>query len=65
MAEPLIPTQTITKLTDAASELFRMLYALEGRAKIAAKDRLRAELLGLDVFRNDTTHEEPDEWRSP
>jgi hypothetical protein len=57
--------ETITKLTDAAGELFRLLYAQEGRAKAAAKERLRRALMDMDVFANSTTYEEPDDWRSP
>jgi hypothetical protein len=58
-------TATVTKLTDAAGELFRLLYAQEGRAKAAAKERLRRMLMDMDVFANPTTYEEPDDWRSP
>lgn len=60
-----LDTKTLTKLTDAASELFRLLYQQERAAKEAAKARLRRALFDMDVFRNDTTHEEPDDWRSP
>lgn len=58
-------TETITKLTDLAGELFRLLYVQEGAAKAAAKERLRRALLDVDVFANSTVHEEPDDWRSP
>lgn len=40
----------VTKLTDAASELFRVSYNLERKHKQAAKDRLAAELSGLDLL---------------
>lgn len=52
--------QTITKLTDAASELFRLLYRLELAQKVAVKDQLRRTLAETDVFRNSTEYEE---WR--
>jgi hypothetical protein len=63
VAEQTITTKTITKLTDAASELFRVLYAQERAAKDAAKSRLSRALFDVDVFRNGTEHEEPDDWR--
>ena len=55
-----LSVKTITKLTDAVSELFRQLYIQEGIAKAAAKERLRRALFDMDVFRNGTEHEE---WR--
>jgi hypothetical protein len=58
-----LSVNTITKLTDAASELFRLLYKLEQVQQAAVKERLRRTLAETDVFRNSTLHEEPDEWR--
>ncbi|MEC3976228.1 hypothetical protein [Amycolatopsis sp. H20-H5] len=64
MTEPVrMSVKTITALTDAASALFRLLYDMEQAQKAAATERLRTELQNLDLFRNDTRHEEPDEWR--
>jgi hypothetical protein len=63
MAEPVhVTTVTITKLTDAASALFSLLYVLERAHKAAAKERLRTELMNLDVFANSTLDGEPDDW---
>lgn len=61
MAEPVrLTAKTITKLTDAASALFRLFYDLEEAQKLTAKDKLRRTLAETDVFRNSTDHEE---WR--
>jgi hypothetical protein len=63
MAEPVyLTTATITKLTDAASALFRVLYDLEQERKAAVKERLHAELLNLNVFAHSTLEGEPDDW---
>lgn len=64
MAEPIyFSTKTITKLTDAASDMFRLLFEQERTAKAVAKERLRRVLLEVDVFRNSTVHEEPEDWQ--
>lgn len=65
VAKPSLDAKTVTKLTDAAQTLFLTLFELEQRYKVAAKRNLqrRPALLDLDVFRNDTEHEEPDEWQ--
>jgi hypothetical protein len=61
VAEPVrLTAKTITKLTDAASALFRLFYDLEEAQKLTAKDKLRKTLAETDVFRNSTEHEE---WR--
>jgi hypothetical protein len=61
VAEPVrLTAKTITKLTDAASALFRLFYDLEEAQKLTAKDKLRRTLAETDVFRNSTDHEE---WR--
>jgi hypothetical protein len=61
VAEPVrLAAKTITKLTDAASALFRLFYDLEEAQKLTAKDKLRKTLAETDVFRNSTEHEE---WR--
>lgn len=61
VSEPVrLTAKTITKLTDAASDFFRLLYRLELAQKVAAKDQLRQTLAETDVFRNSTEHEE---WR--
>ncbi len=63
MAEPVrLTVTTITKLTDAASALFSLLYGLERAQKVVAKERLRAELMNLDVFAHSTLDGEPDDW---
>jgi hypothetical protein len=64
MAEWLFTVEIITKLTDAAAELFGVLYAQEGVVKAAAKERLRRAPFDIDVFTNSTVYEEPDDWRS-
>lgn len=64
MAERLVSTETITKLTDMAGELFRLLYAHERASKASAKERLQRALMDTDVFANPTMYEEPDDWRS-
>lgn len=64
MAEPtFMMTKTITELTDAASSMFRVLFAQERTAKAAAKERLRRALFDTDIFRNGTEHEEPEDWQ--
>lgn len=66
MAELRIGVKTITKLTDAASELFRVLYALEKKYQAVAKkqQQRRSVFLDMDVFRNDTIEGEPELWQS-
>lgn len=56
-------TKTITKLTDAAQALFSLLYGLENEYQAQVKRQQQSEFMDLDVFRNDTRHEEPDDWR--
>ena len=46
----LLDLKRITKLTDAAQELFSTLYALERAHKIATKVRLAEEFAKLDLF---------------
>lgn len=36
-----------------------------GQAEYRTRQRMQAELHRRDVFANPTTHEEPDEWRTP
>ena len=62
MAKPVLNVKTITKMTDAASALFGLLYEQERVAKTAAKERLRRTLRDVDAFRHTTLHEEPELW---
>jgi hypothetical protein len=62
MTKPVLNVKTITKLTDAASALFGLLYEQERAANSAAKERLRRTLFDADVFRHTTIHEEPELW---
>jgi len=47
---PLLDLQRVVRLTDAASELFRISYDLERRCKQAIRARLAAELASVDLF---------------
>jgi hypothetical protein len=59
----LLTTKMITELTNAASTIFRLLFQVEGALKRANRERLRRALFDVEVFRNSTLHEEPDDWQ--
>lgn len=59
----LLTTDVIVELTNAASTIFRVLFQVERALKAAQRERIRRVLFDVDVFRNSTLYEEPNEWR--
>lgn len=59
----LLDTKGITKLTDAASELFRVSYDLERSHKQAIKARLADVLTPVDLFGPGMHYRNDEEYR--